>query len=203
MPARCSTINEYINTTPLIFSFFDNFFQILDGAFDEGVAAVTVHGRTVDQRYVGASRWSFLREVKQHVGERTILGSGDLFTAGDCLEMIRQTGVDGVTVARGAIGNPWIFKRTERYLATGELLPEPTVGEKVEVAIRHLHLSIRAKGEYKGVREMRRHLNAYVKGMRGEARRELMTEEEPARVEEILRGLLVQHEEISIEEVGW
>jgi len=118
----------------------DNFFQILDGAFDEGVAAVTVHGRTVDQRYVGASRWSFLREVKQHVGERTILGSGDLFTAGDCLEMIRQTGVDGVTVARGAIGNPWIFAQA-RALAVGKPLPPPpSLHEQREVMLEHYRL---------------------------------------------------------------
>lgn len=102
----------------------DNFFTILDGAFAAGVAAVTVHPRTVRQRYVGPSRWEFLREVKRHVGTRTILGSGDLFTAQDCLNMLRETGVDGVTVARGAIGNPWIFAWT-RALARGKPLPSP------------------------------------------------------------------------------
>jgi len=102
----------------------DRFFEILDGAFQLGVVAVTVHGRTVEQRYIGPSNWGFLKEVKQHVGKRTILGSGDLFTASDCLEMIKQTGVDGVTVARGAIGNPWIFQQA-RALADGEPLPPP------------------------------------------------------------------------------
>ena len=87
----------------------DNFFEILDGAYKIGVDAITVHGRTVEQRYIGPSRWEFLKEVKQHIGDRVLLGSGDLFTAQDCLDMIAQTGVDGVTVARGAIGNPWIF----------------------------------------------------------------------------------------------
>ncbi len=89
----------------------DKFFRILDGAFDAGVAGVTLHGRTVQQRYVGPSRWAFLREVKQLYPNRVILGSGDLFTAADCLRMIEQTGVNGVTVARGAIGNPWIFSQ--------------------------------------------------------------------------------------------
>src|SRR5207253_2859893 len=70
----------------------DKFFTILDGAFAAGIAAVTVHGRTVEQRYIGPSRWEFLREVKQHVGLRVILGSGDLFTPHDCLDMIRRTG---------------------------------------------------------------------------------------------------------------
>ena len=77
------------------------------------------------QRYVGPSRWEFLAEVKRHVGpSRTILGSGDLFAAEDCLEMIRRTGVDGVTIARGAIGNPWIFSQCQA-LANGRPLPPP------------------------------------------------------------------------------
>jgi tRNA-dihydrouridine synthase B len=102
----------------------ERFFTILDGAFAAGVAAVTVHGRTVQQRYEGPSRWEFLAEVKRHVGSRTVLGSGDLFSAGDCLRMLQQTGVDGVSVARGAIGNPWIFRQTCAVLA-GQPLPAP------------------------------------------------------------------------------
>ncbi len=103
----------------------DHFFQILDGAIDAGLAAATVHGRTVAQRYVGPSRWEFLREVKAHVGASIkILGSGDLFAAADCFRMLQQTGIDGVTVARGAIGNPWIFQQA-RALAAGMPLPGP------------------------------------------------------------------------------
>lgn len=100
------------------------FFEILEGAFQRGVAAVTVHGRTVQQRYVGRSNWGFLQEAKARLSNRTILGSGDLFSAADCMEMIQQTGVDGVTVARGAIGNPWIFAQA-RALYRGEALPPP------------------------------------------------------------------------------
>ena len=120
----------------------DKFFEILDGAFETGVSAVTVHGRTVMQRYVGPSRWEFLREVKQHVGaNRVILGSGDLFTAQDCLDMIRQTGIDGVTVARGAIGNPWIFQQC-RAIAAGEPLPAPpTVRQQGEVIREHYSMA--------------------------------------------------------------
>jgi len=115
----------------------DKFFTILEGGFAAGIAAVTVHGRTVKQRYIGPSRWEFLREVKAFLGERTILGSGDLFTAADCLEMIRQTGVDGVTVARGAIGNPWIFNEA-RALAAGLPLPEPpSLFEQRDVIMEH------------------------------------------------------------------
>lgn len=118
----------------------DRFFQILDGAFDLGAAAVTVHGRTVEQRYVGPSRWDFLREVKQHVGQRVILGSGDLFTAHDCLNMLRETGVDGVTAARGSIGNPWIFQQARALAAGLPLPPPPTVGEQAACLREHFRL---------------------------------------------------------------
>jgi nifR3 family TIM-barrel protein len=120
----------------------DKFYAILDGAFAAGVAAVTIHGRTVLQRYLGPSRWEFLAEVKRHVGPtKTILGSGDLFTPHDCLAMIRQTGVDGVTVARGAIGNPWIFQQC-RALAAGQLLPPPpTLREQRELLSEHYRLA--------------------------------------------------------------
>ena len=133
----------------------DNFFTILDGAFAAGIAAVTVHGRTVEQRYIGPSRWSFLREVKQHVGNRPVLGSGDLFTAEDCLAMMRQTGVDGVTAARGAIGNPWIF-RDARELAAGRPLPEPpTIFEQRAVIEEHYRLTDQLYGD-KGPTHMRK-----------------------------------------------
>ncbi|MBP89369.1 MAG: tRNA-dihydrouridine synthase [Planctomycetaceae bacterium] len=119
----------------------DNFFTILEGAFTTGVVGITVHGRTVQQRYVGPSKWEFLAEVKQVVGDRVILGSGDLFTAQDCLDMITQTGVDGVTVARGAIGNPWIFAQA-RALAVGERLPDaPSLHEQREVIREHFRLA--------------------------------------------------------------
>lgn len=110
----------------------DRFYRILDGAFARGVAAVTVHGRTVEQKYVGPSDWCFLREVKRHAGTKTILGSGDLFTAAACLDMLAYTGVDGVSVARGAIGNPWIFRQA-RALAAGLPLPEPHMTEQRRV----------------------------------------------------------------------
>jgi nifR3 family TIM-barrel protein len=120
----------------------DNFYEILDGAFAYGISAITVHGRTVEQRYIGPSRWSFLREVKQHVGkDRIILGSGDLFSAEDCLRMMLETGVDGVTVARGCIGNPWIFSQA-RAIFDGKPLPEPpSVREQRRVMLEHFQLA--------------------------------------------------------------
>ena len=110
----------------------DHFYRILDGAFERGAAAITVHGRTVEQKYVGPSNWDFLREVKQHAGSRTIIGSGDLFTAQACLDMLAYTGVDGVSAARGAIGNPWIFQQAQA-LALGQPFPEPDLAEQRRV----------------------------------------------------------------------
>jgi nifR3 family TIM-barrel protein len=114
-----------------------NFFAILDGALELGAAAITVHGRTVKQRYVGPSNWDFLRRVKHHVGSRTILGSGDLFTADAVIRMMDETGVDGVTVARGAIGNPFIFREC-RALMEGRSITPPSVAEQREAMDLHL-----------------------------------------------------------------
>ena len=119
----------------------ERFFTILDGAFDAGVAAATVHARTVQQRYVGPSRWEVLAEVKRHAGQRTILGSGDLFAADDCRRMLQQTGVDGVTVARGAIGNPWIFQQAQALLDGRPLPPPPTLLEQREIIREHFRLA--------------------------------------------------------------
>lgn len=107
-----------------------DFFRILDGAFDIGVAAVTVHGRTVKQRYVGPSQWSFLAKVKRHVSDHVILGSGDLFSAEACVKMMQDTGVDGVTIARGCIGNPWIFQECRALWLGAELPPPPSIAQQ-------------------------------------------------------------------------
>jgi tRNA-dihydrouridine synthase B len=125
----------------------DNFFTIMEGAWQAGVDAITVHGRTVKQRYIGPSKWEFLTEVKRMYPQRTILGSGDLFTAADCLNMIRQTGVDGVTVARGCIGNPWIFSQC-RALAAGLPLPAPpSLHEQAAVLREHYALAEELYGD--------------------------------------------------------
>jgi nifR3 family TIM-barrel protein len=134
----------------------DHFFEILDGVFAAGLDAVTVHPRTVQQRYVGPSRWSFLSEVKRHVGTKIILGSGDLFSAGDCVDMLQQTGVDGVSVARGAIGNPWIFPQVHALLS-GEPLPAPPgVREQGEVIREHFRLAAELYGPERCGRIMRK-----------------------------------------------
>ena len=134
----------------------ERFFTIFDGAFARGVAAATVHGRTVQQRYIGPSKWTFLAEVKRHAGQRIVLGSGDLFTPQACLDMMRQTGVDGVTVARGAIGNPWIFGQV-RALAAGEPLPEPpSLFQQRDVIAEHYRLAEQIYGPEVCGRQMRK-----------------------------------------------
>jgi nifR3 family TIM-barrel protein len=134
----------------------EKFFAIFDGAYALGVAAITVHGRTVRQRYEGPSRWEFLREAKQHAGERVVLGSGDLFNAQACLGMMAYTGVDGVTVARGAIGNPWIFAQA-RALAAGKTLPDPpTLHEQRDVIREHYRLAEELYGADRCLPDMRK-----------------------------------------------
>lgn len=132
-----------------------NFFTIFDAAVSLGVAGIAVHGRTVQQKYVGSSRWEFLKRVKRHAGDFTVLGSGDVFTAEAAVRMIESTGVDGVWAARGCIGNPWIF-RESRALLAGQPLPEmPSVAEQGEVIRAHYELAASFEGE-KAAKTMRK-----------------------------------------------
>jgi tRNA-dihydrouridine synthase B len=133
----------------------ENFYTIFDGVFRLGAAAVTVHGRTVMQRYLGPSNWSILAEIKRHAGDRTVLGSGDLFSAESCVEMLRQTGVDGLSVARGAIGNPWIFQQVQDALA-GRPIRWPGLFEQREVLGEHFRLSEEVYGEKRSCTMMRK-----------------------------------------------
>ena len=123
-----------------------NFFEILDGAFDLGVASVTVHGRTVKQRYEGPSNREFLTRVKRHAGLRTVLGSGDVFAPEDVPAMMAATGVDGVWIARGAIGNPFIFREVRALLEGGPLPPSPTLAEQRLAIEEHLHRTAEVYG---------------------------------------------------------
>lgn len=123
-----------------------NFFTILDGAFDLGVASVTVHGRTVQQKYIGPSNRDFLTKVKKHAGSRIILGSGDVFAPEHVPAMMAATGVDGVWIARGAIGNPFIFREVRALLDGAPLPPPPTIAEQRRALSDHLHLTAEVYG---------------------------------------------------------
>jgi tRNA-dihydrouridine synthase len=133
----------------------ERFERIFEAAFEAGVAAVTVHGRTVTQRYVGPSNWDFLRDLKRRHPHRVVLGSGDLFDAACCLRMMEYTGVDGVTVARGAIGNPWVFRQAAD-LAAGRPPHVPRLHEQRQVIAEHFRLSVETYGPERAVRTMRK-----------------------------------------------
>lgn len=129
-----------------------------------GVAAVAVHGRTREQYYSGKADWDIIRRVKEAV-KIPVIGNGDIFTAEDGARMFRETGCDGIMAARGAKGNPWIFRELIHYLETGENLPRPTLQEKREMILRHGRMLAAFKGEGAAMREMRGHMAWYTKGM--------------------------------------
>jgi nifR3 family TIM-barrel protein len=131
------------------------FHLVFEAVISEGFAAATVHGRTVKQKYVGPSKWAFLRDLVASHPSFTILGSGDIFTPESIFEMIRETGVQGVSVARGAIGNPWIFRQAKMLLA-GETARPPSVTEQREVLSEQFLLSLRFKSENDTGRMMRK-----------------------------------------------
>lgn len=166
----------------------DNFYRIFDAAYGLGVAAITVHGRTVMQRYNGPSRWEFLRELKAHAGERVVLGSGDLFNAQACLDLIRYTGVDGVTVARGAIGNPWVFGQV-KALAEGRPLPAPpSLHEQRDVIAEHYRLAEEVYGPERCLPDMRKFAIKYSQQhpQHAEVRKDLVAVKEPGQWREVL-----------------
>ncbi len=134
----------------------DELFALADAAFGMGYSATRVHGRTVEQRYLGRADWSVLTRLKQRYPDRTIIGSGDVFTAEDAVRMYRETGVDIVWVARGAIGNPWIFAHIRQLLAGATVLTPPTIGEQREALAEHFELARALHGESLAGRRMRK-----------------------------------------------
>ncbi|MCL6637683.1 MAG: tRNA dihydrouridine synthase DusB [Alicyclobacillus sp.] len=135
---------------------------------EAGAQAVAVHGRTAKQMYTGRADWDIIRRVKEAV-RIPVIGNGDVVEPEDAKRLLEETGCDGVMIGRGALGNPWIFREVRHYLETGEKLPKPTATERIAVAIQHLHLLVEYKGEWTGVREMRKHAAWYIKGMPGAA----------------------------------
>lgn len=134
-----------------------------------GVAAVAVHGRTRQQYYSGQADWDIIRQVKEAV-KIPVIGNGDIHTAEDVVRMKEQTGCDGFMIGRGAQGNPWIFRQILHKLETGEDLPRPSLQEVTEMVLRHARLQIEVKGEYVGMREIRKHAAWYTAGYKNSSK---------------------------------
>lgn len=134
-----------------------------------GGSAVSVHGRTREQQYTGKANWDIIKQVKEAVSI-PVIGNGDVLEPEDARRLLDQTGCDGVMIGRGALGNPWMLYRTIQYLTTGELASDPTPREKLEVAVLHMDRLIALRNESVAVREMRKHMAWYMKGLPGAAR---------------------------------
>ena len=135
---------------------------------DSGAAAVAVHGRTRQQYYAGEADWDTIRRIKEAVSI-PVIGNGDVDSPKKAEALVRETGCDGIMIGRAVRGNPWIFREMSHYFTTGELLPRPSWEEIREMILRHARMQIELKGEFTGIREMRKHIAWYTSGMRHSA----------------------------------
>ena len=146
-----------------------NALEIAKIAEDCGICAITIHGRTREQYYSGQADWDIIGEVKSQISI-PVIGNGDVTSVEDEIRIKDHTGCDAIMIGRGAQGNPWIFKRIDHYMKTSQLLDPPSKDEKIDIAIKHMDLAIKEHGEYVAVREMRKHIGWYLKGMKHSAR---------------------------------
>lgn len=156
-----------------------------------GASAVVVHGRTRDQFYSGTADYNIIKEVKNAL-VIPVIGNGDVFGIEDAVRMKEETACDGIMIARGAQGNPWLLREVARYLKTGEIIDKPSFEEKIEVALKHFDLLIQIKGDHIGLLEMRKHASWYIKGMQGASKikTEINRSKDIEEVKKLLRSLI-------------
>lgn len=168
---------------------------------DVGIQALAIHGRTRVQMYKGEADWTLIGKVKNNPRIRIpIFGNGDIDSPQKALEYKNRYGVDGVMIGRAAIGYPWIFREIKHYRATGELLPPPTLDERIAACLKHLHGAVQWKGEKLGILEMRRHYANYLKGLSHvkEFRMRLVSTESLAELEQIFEDLRTHYSAMPI-----
>jgi nifR3 family TIM-barrel protein len=163
---------------------------------DAGISAIAIHGRTGTQLYRGKADWTLIGEVKKNPLIRIpVIGNGDVDSPEKAKEMFNRYGIDGIMIARAAIGRPWIFRNIKHYLLTGEKRGEPGISERVDLAKLHLAKSIEHKGETRGILEMRRHFSSYFKGLPDfkETRLKLVTSVSVEEISELLDLILKRY----------
>lgn len=169
-----------------------NIEEVAERLQDIGIQALAIHGRTRVQMYKGEADWSLIAKVKENPRIHIpIFGNGDIDSPQKALEYKNRYGVDGIMIGRAAIGYPWIFREIKHYLKTGEIVPPPTVEERIAICERHLVKSVEWKGEKLGVLEMRRHYASYLKGLPNvkESRMKLVSSDNMEEIKEILYKL--------------
>ncbi len=172
-----------------------NIVEIAERLQDTGISALTIHGRTRAQLYKGCADWTLIGEVKNNQRMKIpVIGNGDIDGPEKAREMFDRYGVDGIMIGRATVGRPWIFRDIRHYLRTGELLTEPTVSEKADLALLHLEKSLKYKEGKRAIYEMRRHLSNYFKGLPNfkETRLRLLTSLEVGEIKDIINEIRIR-----------
>ena len=167
-----------------------NAVEIAKIAEASGAAAVAVHGRTREQFYSGTADWEIIRQVKEAVSI-PVIGNGDVDSPEKAKALLDATGCDGVMIGRAARGNPWLFRRVVEYLENGKILDKPSKEEVKAMMLRHARMQVECKGDYTGIREMRKHISWYTTGLPGSAklRGRINSVESLAEMEELLQEM--------------